>query len=106
MGRVNRREFIKQAASCGAALVWCSMGAHASTVRWRERRDLYPEGVASGDPDSGSVILWTRKPFDKGERQILTVEVAEDEVFRRVVALTRAPASPTTNLTARVPVEG
>src|SRR3954463_5087049 len=106
MGRVNRREFIKQAASCGAALVWCSMGAHASTISWRERRDLYPEGVASGDPDSGSVILWTRRPFDKGERQRLTVEVAEDEGFRRVVAQARAPVSPASDWTARVLVGG
>jgi alkaline phosphatase D len=106
MGRVNRREFIKQAASCGAALAWGSMGAHASTIRWRERRDLYPEGVASGDPDSGSVILWTRRPFDKGERQILTVEVAEDEAFRRVVARARVPVSASTDWTARVLVGG
>src|SRR5215211_7871520 len=106
MGRINRREFIKQAASCGAAWVWGSMGAHASTIRWRERRDLYPQGVASGDPDSGSVILWTRRPFEKGERQILTVEVAEDEGFRRVVAQARAPVSPATDWTARVLVGG
>src|ERR1044071_919970 len=106
MGKVNRREFIKQAASCGAALAWGSIGAHASTVRWRERRDLYPEGVASGDPDSGSVILWTRRPFDKGERQILTVEVAEDEGFRRVVARARVPVSLATDWTARVLVGG
>ena len=31
--------------------------------QWPERRDLYPEGVASGDPDPNSVILWTRRPF-------------------------------------------
>jgi alkaline phosphatase D len=106
MGRVNRRKFIEQAASCGAALVWGSVGARASTIRWRERRDLYPEGVASGDPDSGSVILWTRRPFDKGERQRLTVEVAEDEGFRRVVARARVPVSPATDWTARVLVGG
>jgi alkaline phosphatase D len=102
MSRVNRREFIKQAAACGAALAWGSIGARASTIRWRERRDLYPEGVASGDPDSGSVILWTRRPFDKGERQMLTVEVAEDEGFRRVVGRARVPVSQASDWTARV----
>ena len=106
MGRVNRREFIKQAASLGAALVWGSMGTHASTVGWREQRDLYPEGVASGDPDSGSVILWTRRPFDKDERQILTVEVAKDEGFRRVVARAPVPISQASDWTARVLVGG
>jgi alkaline phosphatase D len=106
MGRLNRREFIKQAASSGAALVWGTMRAHASTVSWRERRDLFPEGVASGDPDSGSVILWTRRPFDKGEREMLTVEVAEDGGFRRVVARARVPVSRATDWTGRVLVGG
>lgn len=33
-----------------------------SLVSWRERRDLYPQGVASGDPRPESVILWIRRP--------------------------------------------
>src|SRR6185437_7670541 len=63
-------------------------------------------GVASGDLDAHSVILWTRRPFDKGGRQLLTVEVAEDEAFRRVVARTRAPVSAESDWTARVLVGG
>src|SRR5580765_7841761 len=102
---LSRRDFIQTAAAMGAALAWGGR-ASASRTRWRERRDLYPEGVASGDPDSGSVILWTRRPFDKGERQILTVEVAEDEGFRRVIAHAQAPVSPATDWTARVLVGG
>jgi alkaline phosphatase D len=57
------------------------------------RRDLYPEGVASGDPDPSSVILWTRRPFESGGRRVPTVEVAEDDAFRRVVAKASAPVS-------------
>lgn len=102
---ISRREFIQLASAIGATLAW-SGAAGASRTRWRERRDFYPEGVASGDPDSSSVILWTRRPFEKGERQILTVEVAEDEDFRRVVAQARAPVSPATDWTARVLVGG
>ena len=48
----------------GAALAW-SGPARATRTGWRERRDLYPEGVASGDPAADSVILWTRRPFDE-----------------------------------------
>ncbi|HRH43800.1 MAG TPA: alkaline phosphatase D family protein [Pyrinomonadaceae bacterium] len=106
MSRIDRREFIKQAALFGAALAWGSKKAHASTVGWQERRDLFPQGVASGDPSPDSVILWTRRPFDKGERQILTVEVAKDEGFRQVVARTRVPVSPVSDWTARVLVGG
>ena len=67
MSRVNRREFIKQAASCGAALALGGPASARSKVNWRERRDLFPEGVASGDPEPDSVLLWTRRPFGKGE---------------------------------------
>ncbi len=48
---LDRREFIQVAAALGASLAWGG-NARASRVKWQERRDLYPEGVASGDPDS------------------------------------------------------
>ena len=89
--RLNRREFVQLAAAMGASLAWG--GRLARPTGWHERRDLYPEGVASGDPDPNSVILWTRRPFESGGRRLLTVEVAEDEAFRRVVAKAPAPVS-------------
>ncbi len=106
MGGVNRREFIKQAALCGAALALTGSASARSTVNWRERRDLFPEGVASGDPAPDSVLLWTRRSFDKDERQMLTVEVAEDEAFTRVVAKTGVRVLPAADWTARVLVGG
>src|SRR6185295_16214740 len=33
-----------------------------STTTWHERRDLFPEGVASAEPTFDSVLLWTRYP--------------------------------------------
>src|SRR4249919_2270094 len=87
---LSRRRFIQLAAAMGASLAWGGP-ARASRTVWKERRDLYPEGVASADPDPHSVILWTRRPFDVGERNLLSVEVAEDEAFRHVVAQARAP---------------
>src|SRR4051794_15400324 len=106
MGRVNRREFIKQAAVCGAALALGGRASGRSKVNWRERRDLYPEGVASGDPGPDSVLLWTRRPFDNGERQMLNVEVAEDAKFGRVVAKAQAPIMAAADWTARILVGG
>ena len=90
--KISRRSFLKAAAAIGASLAWVGP-AQGSRVHWRERRDLYPQGVASGDPDPHSVILWTRRPFAEGTRQLLTVEVAEDEAFRRVIAHAPAPVS-------------
>src|SRR3954469_24589701 len=98
---LSRREFVQLAAAMGASLAWGG-SARASTTGWHERRDLYPEGVASGDPDPGSVILWTRRPFESGGRRVLTVEVAEDEAFRRVVAKASAPVSAESDWTTRV----
>ena len=103
--KVSRRSFLKTAAAIGASLAWVEP-ARGSRVDWRERRDLYPEGVASGDPDSHSVIFWTRRPFDRGTRHLITVEVAEDENFRRVVAHAQAPVSSAADWTARVLIAG
>src|SRR3954471_996529 len=102
---ISRRKFIKTAATLGAALAWGGK-AQASRVKWRERREFYREGVASGDPDPNSVILWTRRAFTDGTRHNLTVEVAEDEEFKRVVAHATAPVSASSDWTTRVLVGG
>src|SRR5262245_52120569 len=102
---VSRRSFLKIAAAIGASLVWVGP-ARGSRVHWQERRDLYPQGVASGDPDPHSVILWTRRPCDQSTRQLLTVEVAEDEAFHRVIAHAQAPVSSVSDWTARVLIGG
>ena len=101
----NRREFIQTAAALGAALAWSGRAA-ASKTKWQERRDFYPEGVASGDPGPDSIILWTRRPYDSGGRRLLTVEVAEDATFKRVVATAPAPVMPQSDWTSRVLVAG
>lgn len=89
----------------GASLAWGG-AAHASAITWQERRDLFPEGVASGDPDPSSVILWTRRPFPSGGPQTLTVEVAEDAAFQLVVAKASARVSVDSDWTTRVLVGG
>ncbi len=98
---ISRRSFIKAAAALGASFAWVGP-AHGTRVKWLERRDLFPQGVASGDPDAHSVILWTRRPFEDGARHLLTVEVAEDEAFQRVVAHVQTPVSSATDWTTRV----
>jgi len=102
---LNRRDFIQLAATIGASLAWGGTACQ-SRSKWSEWRVPYPEGVASGDPDPHSVILWTRRPFEEGDRHVLTVEVAEDEAFRRVVAHADAPVSAASDWTTRVLVAG
>ncbi|GAO38422.1 hypothetical protein SCH01S_15_00470 [Sphingomonas changbaiensis NBRC 104936] len=104
---MNRREFLANAAALGLAGLWAGTGkAAASRVAWREDRSAYPQGVASGDPDEHSVILWTRRPFDQGTQNRLWVEVARDPEFRQVVAATHAPVLAAADWTCRVLVGG
>ena len=102
---LSRRDFVRLAAACGATLAWAGEAA-AFASSWKERRDLYPQGVASGDPEPHSVILWTRRPFGEGQRHLVTVEVAEDQAFRRVVAHAPAPVAAASDWTTRVLVAG
>jgi len=102
MKNIGRREFVKQAASFGAALLWATKGAQASSVGWQERRDLFPNGVASGDPDPNSVILWTRRsPGDRPATKLF-VEIATDPAFRRVIGKQEAAISANADWTCRV----
>jgi alkaline phosphatase D len=104
---ISRRSFIETAIALGATAVWGSPFGTRSKIAWRERRDLYPEGVASGDPESASVLLWTRRaPSGLAGGEKLNVEVAEDESFERVVATAEAPISEAADWTCRVLVGG
>jgi alkaline phosphatase D len=107
MARITRREFIEIASSLSAVLAWRLNAAGASEVQWRERRELYPQGVASGDPHPDSVIVWTRRPPSQNNvAKKLTVEIADDSDFKRVVARTEANLSAETDWTCRVLAAG
>jgi len=100
---ISRRAFIQTAIAVGATAAWGEHYAARSRVPWHEQRDFYPEGVASGDPESDSVLLWTRRPPRDGSvMDKLNVEVAEDESFTRVVAVAEAPISEASDWTCRV----
>jgi alkaline phosphatase D len=106
MPTITRRSFIEMALAMGATAAWSNPLAAMSRTQWRERRDRFPEGVASGDPDSGSVLLWTRYLADSEHAALLNVEVAEDDLFTRVIATTVAPVSAASDWTCRVLVGG
>src|SRR6185312_1048215 len=110
MGNISRREFLAMAAVLGAEAAWGRSFSAPSKIAWRERRDLFPEGVASGDPDSTSVLLWTRRapqsePQSKPAHE-LTVEVALDQTFQRVIATQKVSISAEADWTCRVLVGG
>ena len=107
MGPIDRRTFAKMALAIGASIAWGDLSATQSRIPWREQRDLFPEGVASGDPDSNSVLLWTRYPqTDPNSQVYLRVEIAEDEPFKRVISTADVPVSGAADWTCRVLVGG
>ena len=104
---LTRRRFVEAATAAGAVLA-LGTGSAASPA-WRERRDLYPQGVASGDPEPDSVLLWTRRqPADDETRTsyLLTVEVARDPAFRRILVRGAAEVTAETDWTCRFMAAG
>ena len=86
MPTFTRRTFLQTAAAFGATVAWGKSLPKPSSIAWTERRDLFLEGVASGDPDSNSVLLWTRRePDPQHPAERLKLELAVDEQFRRSV---------------------
>lgn len=96
----SRRAFLAAAvAAATAALVDPrSLAAARARAVALPVGELFPLGVASGDPTSSSVILWTRLVAPSGGDPLpgddiaVDWEVATDEAFTAVVASGTAPA--------------
>src|SRR3954466_15447359 len=83
----TRRQFLQAASAVGATLALGLPRAFAQAAAWTERREFYPQGVASGDPAPDSVILWTRlqpKPGDPRDTHRIFLEVARDRDFEKI----------------------
>src|ERR1044071_4477607 len=104
---LTRRQFAQAAAAAGAVLAFGK--GRAAAPGWRERRELYPQGVASGDPAPDRVLLWTRRqPAAGGARAayLLTVELAKDRDFHDVVVRGNAEVTADTDWTCRFMAAG
>ncbi|MBX9627898.1 MAG: alkaline phosphatase D family protein [Gemmataceae bacterium] len=100
-GGVSRRLFLAAGAAL-AGLPRLAVTAAAADRKVSFPADPFTLGVASGDPDATSVVLWTRlapKPLDpdgglKPEVIPVAWEVADDEGMTKVVASGTAAATP------------
>ena len=99
---ISRREFLRVAAALGAAGAWADSIGSRTNIIGSERRDLFPEGVASGDPDAHSVLLWTRRPIRNQATAYLRVIVSESETFTHIVAKATVSVSVSSDWTCRV----
>ncbi|NBX55193.1 MAG: alkaline phosphatase [Betaproteobacteria bacterium] len=104
----NRREFIVRMTSVSAVLSAGSVITACGGVAADDAVD-FAYGVASGDPLSDRVILWTHAKYTgKNTNVALTYEVATDNIFSAtsVVASGFVIATASTNFTAKVDATG
>ncbi len=81
---VSRRQFFRTALIAPLASA-CAVGSNA--------RGRFSHGVASGDPDAQSLLLWTRYLPDDGGSVTLDWQVAADAGFSKLLASGKAEAS-------------
>lgn len=83
----TRRKFLQSSFFIGFALATRKGWANKLPSMAVERRDLFPQGVASGDPKPNSVILWTRRPPIKNSTaKKLIVEISTSPEFKKILA--------------------
>lgn len=112
-GGVSRRLFLAYGAAL-SALPGLAERTAAADQKVTFTADPFSLGVASGDPDSGSVVIWTRlapKPLEptggmRPEAVRVHWEVAGDEAFRTIVRSGTAVAAPQLAHSVHVEVEG
>lgn len=66
---------------------------------------LFPHGIASGDPDATSIVLWTRITAPASSIEI-ECELASDAGFRRIIWSGRCTTGPDCDFTVKVVADG
>lgn len=99
-----------------AALGTALIGAGAACARTAARTThdavtaaadaMFAHGVASGDPASDSVVLWTRVTTQNAEPVAVFWEVSEDAGFSTVAAAGETAARPEADFTVKALAEG
>src|SRR4051794_13637224 len=106
--QLGRRAFLQLGAG-GLVAVWVAGAAGADAAG-----GTFQYGVASGDPLSDAVVIWTRVTptaaatpgSGRGPATDVTWAVATDPAFRRVVATGRSTAMAASDHTVQVDVGG
>ncbi|MBS1509464.1 MAG: alkaline phosphatase D family protein [Bacteroidetes bacterium] len=98
---LTRRKFLQGFFIVSALTPKKSWAGKLSTLAV-ERRDLFPQGVASGDPAASSVILWTRRPPINGSSSSkLFVEISTTPEFKKILVRGKANISADSDWTCR-----
>ncbi len=95
MTKLNRRQALTLFGAAGAAAPYAGKAAAQSTGV------LFRHGVASGDPDYSSIVLWTRVTTDRDSMPVRW-ELAEDEAFTDILLSGEAEAVSDADHTVKV----
>ena len=99
---LTRRKFLQSSFFIGFAIATKKGWANKLPTLAIERRDLFPQGVASGDPTANSVILWTRRPpVNDSVAKKLIVEISTTPEFKKILAGGTAHISADSDWTCR-----
>src|ERR1041385_4483831 len=99
---LTRRQFLETSLLVGFAVATKKGWANKIPSLAIERRDLFPQGVASGDPTANSVILWTRRPPVKDSvAKKLIIEISTTPEFKKIFASGTAIISAESDWTCR-----
>lgn len=100
----SRREFMIKVASVSAAM---TAGASLSACGGSSTQPDFLYGVASGDPLSDRVILWTHAKFPGVDNAVaLRYQVASDAAFTQIVSQGDVEAKSDTGFTAKADATG
>ncbi len=112
-GRLSRREFVRIGRDLAGVVALGSLSACRGDRTAQLAVSPFPSGVASGDPDAGGMVLWTRLSAEGVRDAGLALdpvavrwEVAADETFSRVVRRGTQLAVPELGHSVHVEVEG
>jgi alkaline phosphatase D len=103
----SRRDFFKRSGSAAAALAAVPALGWSDTASAARPNAVFQHGVASGDPLSDRVILWTRtSPVSSRSTSVVRYVVATDPGLSRVVATGSTKTNVLRDFTVKVDVTG
>jgi alkaline phosphatase D len=104
MNFLSRREFLKVSALSACSLVISTGISGCDSSSNNTTKASFAHGVASGDPLSNKVIIWTRVTTDAKSINV-NYEVAIDALFKNIIHNGTVETDATTDYTVKVDVQ-
>ena len=98
---INRRQSLQWIAATGTAISQLGKLQDAQAATSGDASEVFQHGVASGDPDQQSVVLWSRVSTDADSESVAWM-IADDPEFRSIVDEGEVTSSPERDHTVKV----